>query len=253
LKKRENIKNIKKTYRSKNRLKSIIKDFENKKKDRDLDYPEFPQNYEVMKYMNPARNQDDCGSCYAIAALSGLEARLKLKNNMNETLSVTHVLACSVYNQGCDGGYAYLAFKFGHEVELVPESCMPYKAVTGKCSERCDISKLNYTYKVHNYKYIGGSYGKCNERLIMKELYENGPFPLSFEPLYPFMMYKSGIFRSLKGESWMKQGITKKPEWQKVDHSVVVVGWGYDEEKKQNIGYYKTLGEQIGVKMVFLE
>ena len=43
------------------------------------------------------------------------------------SLSLQHVLDCSVYNQGCDGGYAYLALKFGNEMEIYPESCMPYK------------------------------------------------------------------------------------------------------------------------------
>jgi len=146
-------------------------------------------------------------------------------------LSIAHVLACSIYNQGCDGGYAYLAFKFGYEVELVPDKCMPYRSGQGKCEEKCDISKLEHTYKVTNYKYVGGSYGKCNERELMKELYENGPLVVSFVPEYPFQMYKAGIFRS-KIDSWKKKGIATKPEWEKVDHSVVLTGWGYDEEKK---------------------
>jgi cathepsin C len=58
-----------------------------------------------------------------------LEARLQKqsKGKNTEKLSVQHILSCSVYNQGCDGGYAYLALKFGNEVEIFPESCMPYK------------------------------------------------------------------------------------------------------------------------------
>jgi cathepsin C len=71
---------------------------------------------------------------------------------------------------------------------------------------------------------LGGSYGKCSEYGIMKELYENGPIVFSFEPTYHFMHYKSGIYDSLK-ENWIQQGATK-PEWEKVDHSVIAVGWG---------------------------
>jgi len=57
-----------------------------------------------------------------------LEARLRIQSPGQpiEKLSVQHILSCSVYNQGCDGGYAYLALKFGSEVEIFPENCMPY-------------------------------------------------------------------------------------------------------------------------------
>jgi cathepsin C len=66
-----------------------------------------------------------------MASLSMLEARLrrKTKNHVKEMLSVQHVLACSVYNQGCQGGYAYLVLKFGQEIELLPEKCMKYQVI----------------------------------------------------------------------------------------------------------------------------
>jgi cathepsin C len=67
-----------------------------------------------------------------MATLSMLEARLRKKTNnkIKEKLSVQHVLSCSVYNQGCQGGYAYLVLKFGKEIELLPEKCMKYKVMS---------------------------------------------------------------------------------------------------------------------------
>ena len=161
-----------------------------------------------------------------------LEARLSRKYNIKENLSVQHILSCSVYNQACDGGYAYLALKFGNEINLVPESCFPtevktinIKNITGDCNKRCDINKLDTTYKVSDYYYLGGSYGKCSEFLIMKEIYAKGPVVISFEPDYTFMLFKRGIYSSPK-KSWIDNKISTKPEWQKVDHSVTAVGWG---------------------------
>ena len=52
-----------------------------------------------------------------------LEARLKIKHNYKERISLNHILNCSVTNQGCDGGYSYLVSKFGSELELIQESC----------------------------------------------------------------------------------------------------------------------------------
>jgi cathepsin C len=84
----------------------------------------------------------------------------------------------------------------------------------------------------------------------MKELYENGPIVISFEPSYQFMHYKSGIYDSLK-ENWTHQGATK-PEWEKVDHSVIAVGWGYDEKLKKNYWLIQnTWGEHWGEKGYF--
>lgn len=46
------------------------------------------------------------------------------------------------------------------------------------------MNSLEKVYKVKNYKFIGGAYGKSNERAIMEEMKENGPVILSFEPGY---------------------------------------------------------------------
>jgi cathepsin C len=60
---------------------------------------------------------------------------------------------------------------------------------------------------------------------MMEELYKNGPIVVSFEPDYNFMMYKSGVYHSFEDSTWIEKGLPK-PEWQKVDHSVLLVGWG---------------------------
>lgn len=63
---------------------------------------------------------------------------------------------------------------------------------------------------------------------MMKELYENGPFVVSFEPDYNFMLYQSGVFHSVEGFQNQNSPLLNKPEWEKVDHSVLLVGWGED-------------------------
>lgn len=89
----------------------------------------MPKNHSDVRYMFKARNQGSCGSCYAMATTTMLEARVRKQTNnrIKERMSVQQIISCSVYNQGCNGGYSYLALKFGNEVELVPEKCMRYK------------------------------------------------------------------------------------------------------------------------------
>ena len=86
--------------------------------------------------------------------------------------SVDHVLRCSVYNQGCDGGYSYLVLKFFKEMEILHKKCFQQDSCEKKC---LDDNLSNINFRVTDYYYLGGSYGKCNEDLIKKEIYENGP------------------------------------------------------------------------------
>jgi cathepsin C len=49
---------------------------------------------------------------------------------------------------------------------------------------------------VESYKFIGGAYGKSNEREIMEEIYKNGPIVMNFEPQFDFMFYAGGVYHS---------------------------------------------------------
>lgn len=202
---------------------------------------------DLSKYMGEIRSQGSCGSCFAASTLTMLEARLRFKysdliSSSTFRLSLDHVLRCSVYNQGCDGGYSYLVLKFGYENELLHENC--YKE--GKCTSECTNGRRalaikdsleNKRVKIQEYKYVGGSYGKCDEASMIEELDKNGPFVVSFEPPYDFMHYQSGIFESRIVKKNWKSLFQSKPQWQKVDHSVVLVGYGIDEDSK--IPYWK--------------
>lgn len=110
----------------------------------------------------------------------------------------------------------------------------------------CEISNLPYIYRAKNYRYIGGSYGKCSQKSMMKELYENGPIVVSFEPDYNFMMYKKGIYHSIDEKTWINNGVPR-PEWEKVDHSVLLVGWGEDIKSGEKFWILQnTWGENWG-------
>lgn len=51
-------------------------------------------------------------------------------------------------------------------------------------------SIIYYFIYYRNYKYLGGSYGRVSESVIMSEIMSNGPVVLSFEPSYDFMYYE---------------------------------------------------------------
>ena len=105
--------------------------------------------------------------------------------------SISFPLHCAEYNQGCDGGYAFLQSKWSEDVGLVPARCMPYNT-RGSCDDNskavaaCAASNGG-RYKATNHRYVGGYYGGSDEEEMMKELVHNGPLVVSFEPKDDFM------------------------------------------------------------------
>lgn len=205
---------------------------------------------DYSELMNEPRSQGNCGSCYADSTVSVLEARIKIKYKILDfKISVDHILECSIQNQGCDGGYSYLVGKFANENALVNNDCYDKN---GKCvlKKECENNKQSILY-VKDYYYIGDFYGNTNEKEIIKDLRENGPLIISFEPDYAFMNYKSGIYKNVLNNAEVindtdqkklnlssKKLVTNKPKWTKVDHSVVLVGYGVD---KKGVPYWKCM------------
>ena len=59
---------------------------------------------------------------------------------------------------------------------------------------------------------------------------------VSLEPDYSFMFYKHGVYKT-PNNNWFISRLLK-PEWEKVDHSVLLVGWGVDEINGEKVKYW---------------
>jgi cathepsin C len=88
--------------------------------------------------------------------------------------------------------------------------------------------------KVVDYGYVGGRYGAGNTSNIMMEIMTNGPVVLSFEPDYFFSLYTRGVYKKVDMSEWIASGLPR-PEWIKIDHSVLCYGWG---ETKEGVKYW---------------
>jgi len=183
-------------------------------------------------FLEPVMDQADCGSCYAASSVRMLTARHKIKMNDTQLLpwSISFPLHCSEYNQGCNGGYGFLLSKWSEDVGLLPANCMRY-STTGSCKLECDLSAMpGKRYRVGKHRYVGSYYGKANAMLIQEELYRFGPLAVGIEPDDDFMFYSDGIYRSAKSaasptKAKLVNGMGSL-EWEKVDHAVLLVGWG---------------------------
>lgn len=184
-----------------------------------------------VNYVDKVVDQGFCGSCYAMATVSSMTSRFRVATGEvdHPLLSAQNILGCSRTNQGCDGGYPYLAAKYGEDVGFVAESCDTYKdddVQQGTCTNDQQCAQTRYFAK--DYKYVGGYYGGCSEVEMMKEIKERGPVMVAFEAPVSLFYYHGGIFTGPDPE---KQEEGTATEWQHTNHAVVAVGWGVDEDK----------------------
>jgi cathepsin C len=177
-------------------------------------------------WLTPVVTQGDCGSCYTIATVHMLTARNRINSGSTSepSFSVSFPLYCSEYNQGCDGGYGFLQSKWIEDVGLIPESCAPFSQGGGSCGVTSGCKLGSKRYRASHHHYVGGYYGGGDANSIQKDLVEQGPLVVSFEPKEDFMYYKSGVYRS--GAEKIHQ------EWEQVDHAVLLVGYGVDKNQK---------------------
>ena len=94
-----------------------------------------------QSFVTPTRSQfvpDECGSCWAHAAVAALSDRLKwLRNGSwpDVVLSVQALLNCVGDGCDCDGGDPYKAYKFIHDNGLPDETCSAYVASVQSCTD----------------------------------------------------------------------------------------------------------------------
>lgn len=84
--------------------------------------------WRVLGGVTPAKNQGQCGSCWAFAATGAFESAVLIGDGVLWDLSEQQVLSCNVEGYSCDGGWMDGGWNIFMVYGAIEESDMPYQA-----------------------------------------------------------------------------------------------------------------------------
>ncbi|KAL0221378.1 hypothetical protein RCL1_001232 [Eukaryota sp. TZLM3-RCL] len=148
------------------------------------------------------KDQGQCGSCYAFAALYSISARLCIKESQHIQPSEMEIVRCAV-SDGCFGALYTDVSYYGYYHGIRSDECYPYEPVTHQkclrkgCSEAEEES--NPVVWLANTEYMSGL---TTLETIKKELIENGPVSITIPIYRSFMFYTGGVWRKKEDDSF---------------------------------------------------
>lgn len=159
------------------------------------------------------KNQGNCGSCWAFAAVGGLESHILKASGPLLDLSEQQQVSCNTAMLGCAGGSASAILYWREEGGKGPldETCFPY---TASDSTRCDEASCSqYGYRVTDYHTVPTT---TND--FKNSLYIYGPSYWRFNVYSDFDSYWSN---GSPGDVYVSRaGATYRG-----GHAVLLIGW----------------------------
>eukprot|EP01022_Parablepharisma_sp_SALTPOND_P033752 TRINITY_DN89518_c0_g1_i1.p1 TRINITY_DN89518_c0_g1~~TRINITY_DN89518_c0_g1_i1.p1 ORF type:complete len:367 (+),score=5.55 TRINITY_DN89518_c0_g1_i1:144-1103(+) len=194
----------------------------------------LPVNYDLRQKLQncsqPAVNQGNCSSCWAIVIAHLVSDRFCLRG-INVSLSIQDLLECNADNQCCGGGYASKGYKHMVDYGAVEEKCKSYDRNCGTCRNianctryRCKKDSIWFSDDVEETKL---------------EIYKNGPVGAVFDVYEDFTNYAGGVYYHTKGEYIGA-------------HAVEVVGWGRDKDGMEYWLCKNSWGSSWGMNGYFM-
>jgi len=193
----------------------------------------------LPKYINwveggavtPVKNQERCGSCWAFSATGSIEGAMYIKTGELTSLSEQNLLDCDHQDNACEGGIMENAFQFDESFHgLCSEEEYPYLGIDGHaCEYECEKVEGS---QVKSYIDIpeGDKHG-----LIASIVMQPTSIAMQADQL-SFQLYSEGVFDD---DSCGERGM--------IDHGVLAVGYGHDEDVGLNyINIKNSWGEEWG-------
>eukprot|EP00294_Goniomonas_avonlea_P004281 CAMPEP_0114557338 /NCGR_PEP_ID=MMETSP0114-20121206/9778_1 /TAXON_ID=31324 /ORGANISM="Goniomonas sp, Strain m" /LENGTH=276 /DNA_ID=CAMNT_0001742621 /DNA_START=177 /DNA_END=1007 /DNA_ORIENTATION=+ len=173
------------------------------------------------------RSQGKCGSCWAFASSTVMAQRtcITAKSSKSYVFSAQQILDCdntcegNRCQQGCNGGYTDLVWKYMQTTGTTSATCMPYEGKKLACNTQTCKGSGPY----EPVKSING-YRLSTVRKMQADIEQYGPIMVSMMVKEDFLDYSSGIY--VASSSARDVG----------GHAVTLLGWGRDGNTDYWIG-----------------
>lgn len=167
---------------------------------------ELPLSY--IGYYPSIKDQGNCGSCWAFAAIAQFETAILKKDGDKVDLSEQYLVSCNPWGWGCNGGnWPNDMFV---ESGAMMESCFPYVAADVPCKDSC-----GYPYKADGWAFVNPDpkVSVPTENEIKQAIYTYGGVQVGVYADRWFQLYTGGVFNRCQ----------KKVKF--TNHAVQLVGW----------------------------
>ncbi len=192
-----------------------IKEFRHVIKEFDAYVNQLPSAYDWrdLNKVTPAKDQGNCGSCWAFASVGSFESKLLINRDLLSDLSEQQQVSCNTAMAGCNGG-SMDALKFWQNVGPMEESCTGYPSNNGSkpaCSDFSDCNTLDW----RSTGYYTVNTASASE--IKTSLYNDGPTYFRYDVYSDF------------NDFWNNAGPGAVYTYQSGNyrggHAVLIIGW----------------------------
>jgi cathepsin L len=160
------------------------------------------------------KDQKQCGSCWAFAAIGAPESMYAVYSNQLFDLSEQNLINCDTYDGGCNGGHFINAWVYvlkNQEGNFTTTELSPYFGNPGD-TYKCSFGSVSWRT---TFFQVIGYLNNPSEHDLAEVLYEYNPFACAIEASHAsFQLYMSGVYYESSCSST------------NLNHAILTVGYG---------------------------
>nr|VZI03185.1 unnamed protein product [Spirometra erinaceieuropaei] len=197
-----------------------------------------PMDWRLLSSGSTAKNQGECGACWAFASAAVIEWHWAIETNSTLSVSRQQMVDCVESNFGCNGGLIENALAYAQSSGLMSAADYPYRFRVTQC--KYDPTKL--VLRPKGFEKLN----KLKETSLTCVLKERGPIVIGLDASGRGLQhYHTGLFTDLDCDA------------EYLNHAVVLVGYGVDAAGRsvgelRQMQMHSMVSRSFGIILLFL-